>query len=256
MAAILLLQAPASPAHTLDRFLPQRLQDEAAAASSAREAAAAAVKPEKQTRMSSPTPQLPTASLLPAAEPPTTPYVSQASQPYVTPMPPSAKLNSQASLFQNAENGGREHAKRKKHQIDIPADVGQGDGTVQVEHGLDLLKLDDLENNDDDLEAPSSFCCPITTVSLWWLCCCCCSVLLSSLLSSLLLGYTGAGLALLLFYYASAPVVVFFSTTCSSTVTAACMYLLAGLLCDRQHTKHLGCFCGCCKSVNCLWASA
>lgn len=251
MAAIRLLQAPASPAHTLDRFLPQRLQDEAAAASSAREAAAAAVKPEKQTRVSSPTPQLPTASLLPAAEPPSTPYTTQASQPYVTPMPPSAKPNSQASLFQNAENGGREHAKRKKHQIDIPADVGQGEGTAQVERGLDLLKLDDLENDDDDLEAPSSFCCPITTVSLWWICCCCC--------------YhprchhpcwaTLVPFAAFLYHV---------STCCHPVLnylrrhSHCCMHVLAlqALLCGGQKMKHLCFFPGCCACVNCLSASA
>jgi hypothetical protein len=150
---------------TMDTYLPQRLQDEAAAASLAREAAAAAAapKPAKQPRVSSPTSTLSnasqaTGSQAPKAAAPVAQYATQASQPYVTPMPVSVKSSSQANLVRDVQ---QEPPKAYKHPIESTADIGQGESVVQLEQGLDVL---DLNDDGEDLEAPSSFCCPITTV--------------------------------------------------------------------------------------------
>jgi len=159
-------------AHTMDTYLPKRLQDEAAATSLAREAAAAAApKPAKQPRVSSPTSTLSNAShatgpQAPKAAGPIALYATQASQPYVTPMPVSVKSGSQASLLRDVQ---QEPPKAYKHPIESTADIGQGESVVQLEQGLDVL---DLNDGEEDLEAPSSFCCPITTVrfSLFLLC--------------------------------------------------------------------------------------
>jgi len=171
------LQAQSSPAHTMDRYLPQRLQEEAAAASSAREAreaAAAAAKPEKNQsalRMSSPTVSSPRLSFLNESQGPAVVSVPMplTSQPYVIPMPTSVKPNGQQASTLNddrkAGSGGHEHSKGFKHPIESTADIGQGDSVGQIEQGLDLLNLSNLNSEEDDLEAPSSFCCPITTVS-------------------------------------------------------------------------------------------
>ncbi len=161
-SAVHLLQAQA---HTMDTYLPQRLQDEAAATSLAREAAAAAAarKPAKQPRVSSPTSTLSnasqaTGSQAPKAAAPVGLHATQASQPYVTPMPVSVKSGSQASLLRGVQ---QEPPKAFKHPIESTADIGQGQSVVQLEQGLEVL---DLNDDEEDLEAPSSFCCPITTV--------------------------------------------------------------------------------------------
>ncbi len=169
-SAVNLVQAQA---HTMDTYLPQRLQDEAAAASLAREtaAAAAAPKPAKQPRVSSPTSTLPNASQAngsqaPKAATPVAQYATQASQPYVTPMPVSVKYSSQVGPLRDVQ---QEPPKTYKHPIESTADIGQGESVAQLEQGLEVL---DLNDDEEDLEAPSSFCCPITTVcfSLLLLC--------------------------------------------------------------------------------------
>ena len=171
-SAVDLLQAQA---HTMDTYLPQRLQDEAAATSLAREAAAAAAapKPAKQPRVSSPTSTLSnasqaTGSQAPKAAAPVAQYASQASQPYVTPMPVSVKSTSQAGRHPLRDVQQEPH-KAYKHPIESTADIGQGESVAQLEQGLEVL---DLNDDEEDLEAPSSFCCPITTVrfSLLLLC--------------------------------------------------------------------------------------
>ena len=178
-SAVNLLQAQA---HTMDTYLPQRLQDEAAATSLAREAAAAAAaaKPAKQPRVSSPTITLSnasqaTGSQAPKAAVPVALYATQASQPYVTPMPVTVKSSSQANFPRDVQ---QEPPKAYKHPIESTADIGQGESVVQLEQGLDVL---DLNDDEEDLEAPSSFCCPITTVRfpplllcLSMQCCVCC----------------------------------------------------------------------------------
>ena len=167
--AVDLLQAQA---HTMDTYLPQRLQDEAAATSLAREAAAAAAapKPAKQPRVSSPTSILSnasqaTGSQAPKAAAPVAQYATQASQPYVTPMPVSVKSTSQAGPLRGVQ---QQPPKAYKHPIESTADIGQGQSVAQLEQGLEVL---DLNDDEEDLEAPSSFCCPITTVR-FSLCCC------------------------------------------------------------------------------------
>ena len=161
-SAVNLVQAQA---HTMDTYLPQRLQDEAAAASLAREtaAAAAAPKPAKQPRVSSPTSTLPNASQAngsqaPKAATPVAQYATQASQPYVTPMPVSVKYSSQVGPLRDVQ---QEPPKAYKHPIESTADIGQGESVAQLEQGLEVL---DSNDDEEDLEAPSSFCCPITTV--------------------------------------------------------------------------------------------
>lgn len=156
--------AQQAQAHTMDTYLPQRLQDEAAATSLAREAAAAAAaaKPAKQPRVSSPTITLSNASQAsgsqaPKAAVPVALYATQASQPYVTPMPVTVKSSSQANFPRDVQ---QEPPKAYKHPIESTADIGQGESVVQLEQGLDVL---DLNDDEEDLEAPSSFCCPITT---------------------------------------------------------------------------------------------
>ena len=174
-------------AHTMDKYLPQSLQDEAAASSSAREAAAADAKPHKpQTIQHVPLPPVPTpispVSCQPMV-PKTTPAISlpsQLGQPYITPMPVNTNsLKQQATApSQNgwtAEAGKSEQAQGFKRPIESTADVGLSHSIGQIEKGLDMLRIDGVDG-DDDLEAPSSFCCPITTVShakLPWHCTAC-----------------------------------------------------------------------------------
>lgn len=166
--------AQQAQAHTMDKYLPQSLQDEAAASSSAREAAAADAKPHKpQTIQHVPLPPVPTpispVSCQPMV-PKTTPAISlpsQLGQPYITPMPVNTNsLKQQATApSQNgwtAEAGKSEQAQGFKRPIESTADVGLSHSIGQIEKGLDMLRIDGVDG-DDDLEAPSSFCCPITT---------------------------------------------------------------------------------------------
>lgn len=174
------LQPQSSPALTMDRYLPQKLQDEAAAAMAARQAAAAqnyqenptaarperppAAKPERhqergialQSRPSSvPTP--PPHVAMPILAP------APATQPYITPMPTGIKPKRSSISQQNAGQDSRTaqaSAKAYKQPIEGGVDIGQ------VQQGMEGLAIDGAgRDGDDDLEAPSSFCCPITTVS-------------------------------------------------------------------------------------------
>ena len=185
----LLLQAQSSPAHTMDRFLPQKLQEAAAAATAARaKAAGTAAKLEPQQESSTAgkadkTPgffaKMATTGVLPSraspvASPSTFPKnapvaAPQVSRPYYTPMPadikPAGIKPKRAILQQDSEvnsiGGGLGiPANGHKHPIETT------DHTGQIQEGMEFLAVGGTDRaDDDDLEAPSSFCCPITTVS-------------------------------------------------------------------------------------------
>ena len=179
-----ILQAPASPAHTLDKFLPQRLQDEAAAATALRQATAkTSERRDDVSRVSSPSVPVSTTasassdaatSLSEAPAPSVPPAVERAvsnssSQPYITPMPTPANLTNGAAnqraqdkINGHGNNGQIADAGGKK------ALVGQ---IAQKSNGMGMSSTD--EDDVDDLEAPSSFCCPITTVTPDALCLLC-----------------------------------------------------------------------------------
>lgn len=185
----LLLQAQSSPAHTMDRFLPQKLQEAAAAATAARaKAAGTAAKSELQQESSAAgeadnnpgifanfardtaLPSRPS----PVASPSTLPKhasvaAPQFSRPYYTPMPvdikPAGIKPKRAILQQDHE------VNSSKVGLGIPSNgylppIEITDDIGQIEEGMEFLAVGGTDRaDDDDLEAPSSFCCPITTVS-------------------------------------------------------------------------------------------
>ena len=166
----MMLQAQSSPAHTLDRYLPQKLQEQAAAAAAAQETITA--KSEKRIdRPAADKGQVqkeraPQSRPSPVALPP--PYVGKPatsappnSQSYITPMPTG--INAKHAVLQQEVNGNGTQwaAKGHKFPIESSEDIGH------IEQGMEFLNMDGVEREaDDDLEAPSSFCCPITTVSV------------------------------------------------------------------------------------------
>lgn len=172
-----LLQAQSSPAHTLDRYLPQQLQEEAAAAAAAQETTAAKTEKHKdkptavKAQVQKERAVAPQSRPSPVALPP--PYVGKPvtsapanSQSYITPMPIGIKAK-RAVLQQEVNGDGTKGvAKGHKSPIESSEDIGR------IEQGMEFLNMDGVEREaDDDLEAPSSFCCPITTVGLCILLC-------------------------------------------------------------------------------------
>lgn len=183
-----LLQAQSSPAHTMDRFLPQKLQEAAAAATAAKaRAAGTAAKPEpqqakfvaakadknKERAAGPPSRPSPVASpTKPFKEPIATAPVSR---PYITPMPAGIKPR-RAILQQDEGANGIMGQVLSKGNNPTPGII---DEFGQVEQGMEFLNMD--APLPDDLDAPSSFCCPITTVSAQGsFCSCCTSGLLAS----------------------------------------------------------------------------
>lgn len=192
-SSFLLLQAQSSPAHTMDRFLPKSLQEAAAAATAARAktagtSTAAKLEPQQQSStagkadkspgilaniaMATAMPSRPS----PVASPSTFPKNSsvgapQVSRPYHTPLPAEVKpvgiKPKRAILQQDPEvhstGGGLGlRANGYKHPIETTDDIGQ------IQEGMEFLTVGGTDRaDDDDLEAPSSFCCPITTVSIF-----------------------------------------------------------------------------------------
>lgn len=175
----MLLQAQSSPAHTMDRFLPKKLQEAAAAATAAKaKAAGTAGKPEQQQATFAagnadkyieraavpPPPSRPS----PVASPTTLfnelPTAVPVSRPYITPMP--AGIKPRRAILQQDEgvNGSVGQVQSKGHNPPLGTfnDLGQ----IEIEQGMDFLHIDGPDRDGiDDLDAPSSFCCPITTVS-------------------------------------------------------------------------------------------
>ncbi|KAL3146353.1 hypothetical protein ABBQ32_003043 [Trebouxia sp. C0010 RCD-2024] len=163
-------QAQSSPAHTMDRFLPQKLQEAAAAATAAKaRAAGTAAKPEpqqakfvaakadknKERAAGPPSRPSPVASpTKPFKEPIATAPVSR---PYITPMPAGIKPR-RAILQQDEGANGIMGQVLSKGNNPTPGII---DEFGQVEQGMEFLNMD--APLPDDLDAPSSFCCPITT---------------------------------------------------------------------------------------------
>lgn len=187
LTTFLLLQAQSSPAHTMDRFLPKKLQDAAAAATAARAKSAGSAgmsesqkdspnagpadkTKERATATAQPSRPDPVASttLLAKIESLAAPQVSR---PYFTPMPAEIKpagITPKRAILQqdyevNSGGGGLGlglSPQGYKHPIEATGDL------EQIEQGLEFLGIDGADRGgDDDLDAPSSFCCPITTVS-------------------------------------------------------------------------------------------
>ena len=170
----------------MDVFLPQKLQDAAAAAAAARaKAAGPAVKLEPQQERSSagkadkfkerataphsrPSPVASPTRFVnaPVAAPPV-------SHSYITPMPADIKpagIKPKRAILQQDQgvnsNGGQVPRNGYKHPIETTDDIGR------IEQGMEYLAMGGTDRDgDDDLDAPSSFCCPITTVSALTIAC-------------------------------------------------------------------------------------
>ena len=159
----------------MDRFLPKKLQEAAAAATAARAKTAGTAdrNPGNIFGNIAMTGALPSRAS-PVASPNTLPKnapvaAPQISRPYYTPMPadikPAGIKPKRAILQQDAEvnstGGGLGiPASGYKQPIKTTDDIGQ------IQEGMEFLAVSGTDRaDDDDLEAPSSFCCPITTVS-------------------------------------------------------------------------------------------
>ena len=155
----------------MDRFLPQKLQEAAAAATAAKaKAAGTAGKPEQQqpkfaapkTDKNKERVAVPPSRPSPAASP-TVPFkepvaAAPVSRPYITPMPAGIKPR-RAILQQDEAVNGIVGQVVTKGQSPPPGII---DEFGQIEQGMEFLNMDGPLP--DDLDAPSSFCCPITTV--------------------------------------------------------------------------------------------
>ena len=175
----------------MDRYLPVRLQEAAAAANIPKEPAAVhAIKhPEMptapqtepyhyraapqeganalQNRAKAPQDRPNARAKAPEAVSParahaSAPTPAPVNQPYITPMPVAKKPESvvlQPEL--NSAQAALKGAKGLERPIESTNDIGC------VQQAMEFLNIDGVDRDaDDDLEAPSSFCCPITTVSL------------------------------------------------------------------------------------------
>ena len=171
----------------MDRFLPKNLQEAAAAATAARAktaatSTAAKLEPQQQSftagkadkspgifaniAMASATPSRPSPVASPTTFPKKAPVAApQDSRPYYTPMPaikPKRAILQQGSEVNSTGGGLGIHANGYKHPIETTDDIGQ------IREGVEFLTVGGTDRaDDDDLEAPSSFCCPITTVSMF-----------------------------------------------------------------------------------------
>lgn len=158
----------------MDRFLPQKLQEAAAAATAAKaKATGTAAKPEPQQAkfVAAKADKTKERAAVPPSRPspvasPTKPFkepvaASPVSRPYITPMP--AGIKPRRAILQQDEgvNGivGQVLSKGNNPPPGIIDDFGQ------IEQGMEFLNMDGPLP--DDLDAPSSFCCPITTVSTY-----------------------------------------------------------------------------------------
>ena len=172
----------------MDRFLPKKLQEAAAAATAARAktaGTAANLEPQQESSAAGKAdknplfahlarataqPSRPSPVVSPNTLPKNVPVAApQLSRPYYTPMPadikPAGIKPKRAILQQDHEVNSTWGGLGVSPNGYMPP-TESTDDIGQIEEGMEFLDVGGNDRaDDDDLEAPSSFCCPITTVS-------------------------------------------------------------------------------------------